>query len=81
MSYDLKRLRLHGLIHRLPRTNAYQLTSEGIRVAVFYTNSRTGSCVHVLDANKPPARIEIRRSRPSNTPSPNTSKTPASHPP
>lgn len=29
--------RLHGLIQRLPRSNPHQLTSEGIRVAVFYT--------------------------------------------
>ena len=37
MSYDLRRLRLHGLIERIPRTNTYMLTPEGIRVAVFYT--------------------------------------------
>src|SRR6185312_2537101 len=37
MSYDLRRLRLHGLIQRLPRSNRYVLTAEDIRVAVFYT--------------------------------------------
>ncbi|MGH8301131.1 MAG: hypothetical protein ACRET5_06655 [Steroidobacteraceae bacterium] len=37
MSYDLRRLRLHGLIVRLPSTNTYVLTPAGIRVAVFYT--------------------------------------------
>ena len=37
MSYDLRRLRLHGLIERTPRTNTYTVTAEGIRVAVFYT--------------------------------------------
>jgi predicted MarR family transcription regulator len=61
MSYDLRRLRLHGLIYRLPRTNTYQLTSEGIRVAVFYTKLQNRLLRPLLDANKPPARIEIRR--------------------
>ena len=28
MSYDLRRLRLHGLIQRLPHSNTYHLTSE-----------------------------------------------------
>ena len=40
MSYDLRRLRLHGLIDRTPGTNSYALTPEGIRVAVFYTKVR-----------------------------------------
>ena len=37
MSYDLRRIRLHRLIERTPRTNTYTVTAEGIRVAVFYT--------------------------------------------
>ena len=61
MRYDLRRLRLHGLIQRLPRSNTYQLTSEGIRVAVFYTKLQNRLLRPLLDANKPPARIEIRR--------------------
>ena len=61
MSYDLRRLRIHGLIQRLPRSNTYQLTSEGIRVAVFYTKLQNRLLRPLLDANKPPARIEIRR--------------------
>jgi hypothetical protein len=44
MSYDLRRLRLHGLIRRLPHSNTYVLTLEGIRIAVFYTKLQTGSC-------------------------------------
>ena len=35
MTYDLRRLRLHGLIRRLPRSNKYLLTPEGMRVALF----------------------------------------------
>ena len=37
MSYDLRRLRLKGLITRLPRSNTYVLTPDGQRVAIFYT--------------------------------------------
>ena len=60
-SYDLRRLRLHGLIQRLPRKNTYHLTSDGIRVAVFYTKLQNRLLRPLLDANKPPAPIEIRR--------------------
>jgi hypothetical protein len=61
MSYDLRRLRLHGLIQRLPHSNTYVLTSEGIRVAVFYTKLQNRLLSPLLDANRPPAKIEIRR--------------------
>jgi hypothetical protein len=39
MSYQLRRLRLHGLIERIPKTHRYRLTSFGFRVAVFYTRT------------------------------------------
>ena len=61
MSYDLRRLRLHGLIQRLPRSNTYHLTSEGIRVAVFYTKLQNRLLRPLLDASNPPTRLEIRR--------------------
>jgi len=37
MTYDLRRLRLHGLIARVDGTHRYTLTAAGLRVAVFYT--------------------------------------------
>ena len=37
MSYELRRLRLHGLIRRQPHTHRYHLTDEGLRTALFYT--------------------------------------------
>jgi hypothetical protein len=37
MSYDLRRLRLHGLIRRIHRQHRYVLTDDGQRFAVFYT--------------------------------------------
>src|SRR5712691_11055955 len=37
MTYDLRRLRLTGLIRRIEHTNRYVLTPDGIRAAIFYT--------------------------------------------
>jgi hypothetical protein len=37
MTYDLRRLRLHGLIDRIPNTHRYRLTPTGLRTALFYT--------------------------------------------
>ena len=61
MTYDLRRLRLHGLIERLPHTNTYQLTSDGIRVAVFYTKLANRLLSPLLEADQPPAPPELRR--------------------
>jgi hypothetical protein len=36
MTYDLRRLRLKGLIHRIPHTHRYTTTSYGLKVAFFY---------------------------------------------
>ena len=35
MTYDLRRLRLHGLIARVPRSHRYQVTDLGLRVSLF----------------------------------------------
>ena len=36
MTYDLRRLRLRGIIERIPRTQRYRLTAEGLCVALAY---------------------------------------------
>jgi hypothetical protein len=36
MTYDLRRLRLHGLIERRPQSHRYQVTPLGARIAMFY---------------------------------------------
>lgn len=41
MTYDLRRLTRKGFIQRIPRTHRYQLTSEGRRLAVFFTKTYT----------------------------------------
>ncbi len=62
MTYDLRRLRLHGLIERIPHTNTYTLTPEGVKVAVFYTKVH-GRLLRplVAAADRPPAPVELRR--------------------
>jgi len=37
MTYDLRRLRLHGLIERIPQSHRYRVTDQGLRVALFFT--------------------------------------------
>ena len=61
MSYDLRRLRLHGLIERHARTNTYTLTPDGQRVAVFYTKLQARLLRPLLAADQVPAPLELRR--------------------
>ena len=61
MSYDLTRLRRKGLIHRLPRTNTYVLTSDGVRFALFYTKVHDRLLIPLLAANTPPASPPLRQ--------------------
>ncbi len=62
MTYDLRRLRLHGLIERVPHTNTYVTTPEGLRVALFYTKVHAKLLGPLLDAaDQPPAPVELRR--------------------
>jgi hypothetical protein len=61
MTYDLRRLRLHGLITRLPGTHTYVTTPDGLRVAAFYTKLGARVLAPLLAADHPPAPIEIRR--------------------
>ena len=60
MTYDLRRLRLGGLIRRLPHTNRYTLTEDGIRIAVFYTKIYNRLLVPLTAANQPQAPPELR---------------------
>ena len=47
--------------HPAPTSNTYTLTPEGIRVAVFYAKLQNRLLRPLLDADKPPAPIEVRR--------------------
>lgn len=59
-SYDLTRLRRNGLIERRPGTNTYDLTSDGLRVAVFYTKVHNHLLRPLIAADTPPAPPELR---------------------
>src|SRR5580704_19744562 len=39
MTYDLRRLRLHGLIQRIPKSHRYDVTPTGLRIALFFTRT------------------------------------------
>ena len=79
MSYDLRRLRLHGLIQRQAKTNSYALTPDGQRVVIFYTKLHGRLLRPLLEADQPQRHSSYaapwRRSRPSPM---TTSRTPGS---
>ena len=54
------RLRLSGLIRRLPHTNRYVLTADGIRIAVFYTKIYNRLLVPLTAANQSQAPPGLR---------------------
>lgn len=60
MTYDLRRLRLNGVICRLPHTNRYVLTADGIRIAVFYTKVCNRLLVPLTAANQAQAPPDLR---------------------
>jgi hypothetical protein len=41
LSYDLRRLRHHGLIHRIDGTHRYTVTDHGLHLALFLTRNHT----------------------------------------
>ena len=60
MTYDLRRLRLAGLIHRIEHTNHYILTPDGLRTAIFYTKLHNRLLRPLLAADQPQAPPELR---------------------
>jgi hypothetical protein len=60
MSYELRRLRLRGLIERIPKTHRYRVTPLGRRTAVFLTRLHA----HLFT----PALAEITEQAPPNRP-------------
>ena len=60
MTYDLRRLRLAGLVRRIEHTNRYVLTPDGIKVAVFYTKLHNRLLRPLLAADQPQAPPELR---------------------
>ena len=60
MTYDLRRLRLNGLIRRIEHTHTYVLTPEGQRLAIFYTKVYNRLLVPLTAANQAQASPELR---------------------
>jgi len=60
MTYDLRRLRLAGLIRRVEHTNRYILTPDGLKVAIFYTKLHNRLLRPLLAADQPQAPAELR---------------------
>ncbi|BBZ09592.1 hypothetical protein MDOR_37610 [Mycolicibacterium doricum] len=63
MTYDLRRLRAHGLIERVPRTRRYTVTDTGLQHALLFTHAhdhllRTG-LAQVTDPS-PPRTSKLR---------------------
>jgi hypothetical protein len=61
MTYDLRRLRLAGLIHRIDHTNRYVLTPAGTRFAIFYTKLHNRLLRPLMAADQPPAPPPLRQ--------------------
>jgi DNA-binding PadR family transcriptional regulator len=61
MTYDLRRLRLAGLIHRIEHTNTYTLTPDGIKFAVFYTKLCNRLLRPLMAADQAQAPPELRQ--------------------
>jgi hypothetical protein len=59
-TYDLRRLRLTGLITRIEHTIRYVLTPDGLKVAIFYTKLHNRLLRPLLAADQPQAPTELR---------------------
>ena len=61
MTYDLRRLRLAGLIRRIEHANRYVLTPDGVKMAVFYTKLCNRLLRPLLAAGQPQAPPALRQ--------------------
>ncbi len=64
-TYDLRRLRMRGLIERLPRSHRYRVTERGLRVALcycrIYRRTLNPALAAVFDDKLPPKLGRIIR--------------------
>jgi hypothetical protein len=64
MTYDLRRLRLHGMIERIPKTHRYRVTEFGLRAALFFTRVHARlyrPAVAEVTAKSPPESSDLCR--------------------
>jgi len=64
MTYDLRRLHLHGIIERIRRNHRYQLTPPVVRIAMFFSRSyarlRRPKLAEIMPAQVPPLASPLR---------------------
>ena len=60
--YDLRRLKLKGLIRKVAHTSTYVLTADGQRFAIFYTKVGNRVLRPPMAADQIPAPIAVRQS-------------------
>ena len=68
LTYQLRRLRLHGLIERVKGTHRYEVTGRGMRIAMFFTRSyarviRPGLSDLLSEKAMPSAKLKEAMSR------------------
>ena len=64
MTYELRRLRLHGLIERIPESHRYRVTDHGMAIAVFLTRVHhrlIRTCLTELEDPDPNSSPPLRR--------------------
>jgi hypothetical protein len=59
-SYDLARLRRNGLITRRPHANTYDLTTDGLAFAIFYTKVHDRVLAPLFTAGQPQSPPQLR---------------------
>ena len=62
MTYDLRRMRLHGLIRKIPKSNRYTVTDFGFRYALFVSRGYArlflpGLAQALPNAHAPPSKL------------------------
>jgi hypothetical protein len=67
MTYDLRRLRLHGLIERIPGSHRYRVTARGLRIALYLTRVHARlvrpGLTHLLDDHAVPTPLRRQLDR------------------
>ena len=64
ISYDLRRLRAHQIIERIPHSRAYQVTEDGLTIALFLTRLTQRLLIPglaQLTSPGPPGRSRLRQ--------------------
>lgn len=63
MTYDLRRLRLHSIIERIPHSHRYQLTPAGLRITLFFSRTYARllrpTLAHIMPT-APPGNTRLR---------------------